>query len=95
MSSVGDHEALEDLSVETRDMLRGIVAMIEEPQAIDGYKQGAGACSDPALKSILEHKRDDEKEHAAMVLEWILRHDGKFSGPLNDCLFSEKPIADK
>ena len=36
---------------------------------------------------------DEEKEHAAMVLEWIRRKDPAFSKELKDYLFTAKPIA--
>ena len=45
------------------------------------------------LKAILAHNRDEEKEHAAMVLEWIRRQDGTFDKELKDFLFTDKPIA--
>lgn len=94
MASVGYHEAPENLSVETCNMHRTIVSMMEELEAIDWYNQRADACSDPDLRTIIEHNRDEEKEHAAMRLEWIRRNDSKLSGQLKDHLFSAKPIAD-
>ena len=75
MSSVGYHEPVEELSDETRDMHRAIVSLMEELEAIDWYQQRADACKDPELRAILAHNRDEEKEHAAMVLEWIRRRD--------------------
>lgn len=39
------------------------------------------------------HNRDEEKEHAAMVLEWIRRQDPAFDHELRDFLFTNKPIA--
>ena len=93
MSSVGYHEAIEDLSDETRDMHRAIVSLMEELEAVDWYNQRADACKDPELRAILAHNRDEEKEHAAMVLEWIRRHDARLSSELKDYLFTEKPIA--
>ena len=95
MSSVGYHEPVEELSAETRDMHRAIVSLMEELEAVDWYNQRAAACKDTDLKAILEHNRDEEKEHAAMVLEWIRRQDPRFSGQLKDYLFTEKPIAHK
>lgn len=92
MSSVGYHEPVEDLSHETRDMHRAIVSLMEELEAVDWYNQRADACKNPELKAILEHNRDEEKEHAAMVLEWIRRFDPGFSKELRDCLFTEGPI---
>ena len=71
MSSVGYHEPVEELSDEVRDMHRAIVSLMEELEAVDWYNQRAAACKDPVLKKILEHNRDEEKEHAAMTLEWL------------------------
>jgi len=95
MSSVGYHEPIEELSDATRDMHRAIVSLMEELEAVDWYNQRADACKDKELKAILEHNRDEEKEHAAMVLEWIRRQDATFSKELKDYLFTEKPIAHK
>jgi uncharacterized protein len=95
MSSVGYHEPVEELSAETRDMHRAIVSLMEELEAVDWYNQRADACADKDLKAILEHNRDEEKEHASMVLEWIRRKDPKFSHELKDYLFTDKPIAHK
>ena len=93
MSSAGYHEPIEELSDETRDMHRAIVALMEELEAVDWYNQRADACKDTELKAILEHNRDEEKEHASMVLEWIRRKDPRFSQQLKDYLFTKKPIA--
>lgn len=94
MASVGYHEPVEKLSDEVRDMHRAIVSLMEELEAIDWYNQRAEVCKDDALRAILRHNRDEEKEHASMVLEWIRRKDPKFSKELKDYLFSEKAIAD-
>ncbi|MBW2207486.1 MAG: ferritin [Deltaproteobacteria bacterium] len=51
------------------------------------------ACKDNELKAILAHNRDEEKEHAAMVLEWIRRQDPSFDKELKDYLFTDKAIA--
>jgi ferritin-like protein len=93
MASEGYHEPVEKLSEATLDMHRAIVSLMEELEAVDWYNQRVDACSDPALKAILAHNRDEEKEHAAMVLEWIRRQDPTFDKELRDYLFTEKPIA--
>ena len=93
MSSVGYHEPISELSDETRDMHRAIVSLMEELEAIDWYDQRIDAATDDTLKAILRHNRDEEKEHAAMVLEWIRRKDPTFSKEMKDYLFTEKPIA--
>ena len=93
MSNEGYHEPIEKLSAATMDMHRAITSLMEELEAVDWYNQRVDACTDLELKSILEHNRDEEKEHAAMVLEWIRRHDPKMDQELRDNLFKAGPIA--
>jgi ferritin-like protein len=95
MSSEGYHEPVGELSDATRDMHRAIVSLMEELEAVDWYSQRAEACKDAELRRILEHNRDEEKEHAAMVLEWIRRRDPRFSKELKEYLFTTKPIRDE
>lgn len=94
MSSVGYHEPVEELSDESREMHRAIVSLMEELEAVDWYQQRVDACKDPELKAILAHNRDEEIEHAAMVLEWIRRKNKVFDKELRDNLFSDKDYAD-
>jgi ferritin-like protein len=93
MSNEGYHEAVEELSNATKDMHRAITSLMEELEAVDWYNQRVDACEDSELKAILAHNRDEEKEHAAMVLEWIRRKDPTFDSELKDYLFTDKPIA--
>ncbi|CAM3906276.1 encapsulin-associated ferritin-like protein [Rheinheimera salexigens] len=95
MSNEGYHEPINELTSETRDMHRAIVSLMEELEAVDWYNQRIDACKDTELKAILVHNRDEEKEHAAMVLEWIRRKDPQFNKQLKDYLFTDKAIADK
>jgi ferritin-like protein len=91
MAHEGLHE--ENLSETTKDMHRALISLIEELEAVDWYNQRVDACTDNALRDILAHNREEEKEHAAMLLEWIRRQDPAFDKELKDYLFSEKPIA--
>jgi len=93
MANEGFHEPVEELSDATRDMHRAIVSLMEELEAVDWYNQRVDACKDAALKAILAHNRDEEKEHAGMVLEWIRRQDPSFDKQLKDYLFTDKQIA--
>lgn len=95
MSDIGYQEPVEELSVETREMHRAIVSLEEELEAIDRYNQRADVCKDRELKAILEHNRDDEKEHASMLLEWIRRADARFAKEIKTYLFTKKPITQK
>ncbi len=92
MANEGYHEPINELSDETRDMHRAIISLMEELEAVDWYNQRVDACSDAELKGILAHNRDEEKEHAAMVLEWIRRKDPRFDKELKDYLFTKKPL---
>jgi len=92
MANEGYHEPISDLSDETRDMHRAIISLMEELEAVDWYNQRVDACKDDELRKILAHNRDEEKEHAAMVLEWIRRRDASFDKELRDFLFTDKPI---
>ena len=94
MSSVGYHEPVEELSDESREMHRAIVSLMEELEAVDWYQQRVDACKDPELKAILAHNREEEIEHAAMVLEWIRRKNRVFDKELRDNLFSDKDYTD-
>jgi len=92
MANEGYHEPIEKLSPATMDMHRAVQSLMEELEAVDWYNQRADACTDPELKRILEHNRDEEKEHAAMVLEWIRRRDPKMDHELKENLFKTGPI---
>jgi len=93
MSDGGYHEPISELSDDTRDMHRAIRSLMEELEAVDWYNQRMDACKDPELKAILKHNRDEEKEHAAMVMEWIRRKDPTFDKELKDYLFTDKPLS--
>ncbi len=92
MANEGYHEAVEALSNETRDMHRAIISLMEELEAVDWYNQRVDACTDDELRAVLAHNRDEEKEHAAMMLEWIRRRDPVFDKELRDYLFTDKPL---
>lgn len=88
------HEAREDLTDFALDMHRAIQSLIEELDAVDWYEQRLTASTDEELKAILAHNRDEEKEHAAMLIEWLRRNDAAFEGQLKDYLFKEDPITE-
>ncbi|HEY5702444.1 MAG TPA: encapsulin-associated ferritin-like protein [Gammaproteobacteria bacterium] len=92
MANEGYHEPIEELSDETRDMHRAIISLMEELEAVDWYNQRMDACKDEELRGILRHNRDEEKEHAAMVLEWIRRKDQVLDKELKDYLFTDKSL---
>lgn len=94
-ASAGLHEPEDRLSPETIDEHRAVVSIMEELEAVDWYHQRADAARDPALAAILVHNRDEEKEHAAMMLEWLRRRDPVFDRHLRTYLFTDGSIVDE
>ncbi len=78
-ASQGLHERDDLLAEGTKDLHRAIVSLQEELEAVDWYQQRIDATRDPELRRILAHNRDEEKEHAMMLLEWIRRRDVAFA----------------
>ena len=92
MASDTTQEPLQLLSEETRDMHRALISLTEELQAIDSYQQRAEACADPQLKEVFLHNKNEEIEHASMIMEWMRRHEGHFDEMMRTYLFTEAPI---
>lgn len=91
-SSMGLHEAREDLSAATLDRHRALVSLMEELEAMDWYAQRIEAAGDPELAAVLAHNRDEETEHAAMSLEWLRRADPVLDKHLRQYLFTSGSI---
>ena len=89
------HENVDDLRAATVDRHRAIVSLQEELEAIDWYDQRIDATSDAELREVLRHNRDEEKEHAAMTLEWLRRNDPVMDSMLRQYLFTDGPITDE
>ena len=92
MASESLHESAKQLRPETIDRHRAVSSLMEELEAVDWYDQRIDAATDEELKQILAHNRDEEKEHAAMVLEWLRRKDPKLDEHLRTYLFTERPV---
>ena len=88
MASEGLHEDATKLTPATIDHHRAITSIMEELEAVDWYDQRVQATDDPELGAILAHNRDEEKEHAAMTLEWLRRRDTKLDEHLRTYLFT-------
>ena len=80
----GEMEGRETLSEETKNLERARKSLCEELEAINWYQERIEATKDAELQKILEHNRDEEKEHAAMLMEWIRKND-----PEQDRVFKE------
>jgi len=88
------HAPYEKLKPATQDMARAIQSLMEELEAIDWYGQRVDVTEDQELKRVLEHNRDEEKEHASMLLEWIRRRDSGFDKSLRTYLFTAGDITE-
>lgn len=94
MSSESYHEPVDRLHAATIDRHRAIQSIMEELEAVDWYDQRVDATDDPELAAVLGHNRDEEKEHAAMTLEWLRRNDPVLDRHLRTYLFTEGPITE-
>ena len=92
MASEGLHEPRDQLRPETIDHHRAVTSLMEELEAVDWYDQRIDATDDAELAELLAHNRDEEKEHAAMTLEWLRRHDPALDRHLRTYLFVDADI---
>ncbi len=77
-------EPLEMMDPKHVDLERARKSLREELEAIDYYQERIDATSDESLKKLLAHNMNEEKEHAAMLMEWIRKND-----PIQDKAFKE------
>ena len=88
------HEPWEALPEDARDIHRALVSLKEEIEAVDWYHQRVVLATDPGLRDILAHNRDEEMEHACMTLEWLRRTVPAWDENLKTYLFTEAPITE-
>ncbi|MFP4514871.1 MAG: ferritin family protein [Parcubacteria group bacterium] len=81
------YEEISKVSEKTLNIKRAIDSLREEVEAIDFYNQRMDATNDEELKKILHHNAKEEKEHAAMLIEWLRKNDSEFEDELKDYLF--------
>ena len=86
------HEPTEELDDETRDAHRALTSVKEEFEAADWYQQRLRSCKDPELKRILTHNRDEEFEHASMLVEWLRRRRPEFAERLAKIAFTDRAL---
>ncbi|MGC8688388.1 MAG: ferritin [Candidatus Micrarchaeia archaeon] len=84
----------EKVDEKTMDLSRARQSLIEELQAQMWYDERISATKDKTLKEILKHNRDDEKEHAALLLEWMRRNDAPLDKELKEILNKNKEFSE-
>lgn len=87
------HEPFELLDEDTRNHHRAIKSIMEELEAVDWYNQRVATCSDPELSKLLAHNRDEEMEHACMVLEWLRRNMPGWDHMMRTYLFQDEDVS--
>jgi hypothetical protein len=88
------HEPREQLPPVAIEQHRALASLIEELEAVAWYNQRAAASGDGALKAVVEHNRNEEIEHAMMLLEWLRRNFPEFEEPMRTYLFTSAPITE-
>lgn len=78
------YKDFENLSQVDKDLERARQSLIEELEAINWYQQRSQSSKNSKLKKILEHNRDEEKEHAVMLIDFLRENDPTF-----DKMFTE------
>lgn len=86
------HEDMNELSAEAKNMTRALASLKEEIEAVDWYSQRTDVTDDAALKDILNHNKEEEMEHACMVLEWLRRNMDGWEQHMRTYLFSDGDI---
>jgi ferritin-like protein len=71
---------------------RALASVQEELEAIDYYHQRADVSDDPSLAAVMAHNRDDEMEHAVMLLEWLRRAMPGFDVQMKKFIFTSGDI---
>lgn len=88
-----DYNERGNINAKTLDLNRARQSLVEEIQAIMWYDERADATSNNELKEVLAHNRDDEKEHATLLLEWIRRNDTALDKKLTEIIFKKEEIS--
>ncbi|MDA8219090.1 MAG: hypothetical protein M0Z94_15910 [Dehalococcoidales bacterium] len=73
----------------TKELSRALSSLVEELQAVDWYQQRVDISENEDLRRILSHNRDEEKQHASLLMEWLRRSDPKFAERMQQFLFSK------
>jgi hypothetical protein len=81
------YEEKSKVTEKTMDIKRAIDSLREEVEAVDLYNQRADVTQDEDLKKVLLHNAKEEKEHSAMLIEWLRKNDSEFEDELREYLF--------
>lgn len=88
------YEPFSELPADTRDLNRVIDSLREELEAVNYYHQRADATNDESVAAVMIHNRNEEIEHACMLIEWLRRNVPEFDKELRQYLFTDAPITE-
>jgi uncharacterized protein len=88
------HEPPEELTDETRTVVRIFASLTEEAEAINWYEQRLAVEKDPEARAVIENARHEEYKHFAMDLEFLLRRRPEWREIARGILFSEGDITE-
>ena len=83
-------EVKEDMTSDTKDIVRLLSSLIEEIEATSFYDQRAEATEDQTIKDRMIHNRDEEIEHCAMLIEELRKRSDVWNTNLKKFLFKEE-----
>jgi hypothetical protein len=87
-------ESADKLDQKTADEAKALQSLIEEIEAINYYNQRVAATPNLELKGILAHNRDEEIEHAVMLIEWLRRNMKGWDEELKTYIFTSASLID-
>ncbi len=73
-----------DIMVTNEELAPARQSLIEELDAINKYEERIPKTNNAELKKVLAHNAKEEKEHVAMLMEWLRKND-----PDQDKVFEE------
>lgn len=88
------HEPPEELSAETRTLVRMLTSLAEEAEAISWYVQRISVEPDGDAVAILENSLGEEFKHFSMELEFLLRKMPQWRATAHGVLFTEGDIVE-
>ncbi len=72
---VDSHRDWNELDQKMKELEFARNSLMEELEAINNYQARIAASKDSELIKLLQHNMDEEKEHVAMIVEWLRAND--------------------
>ena len=85
-------EPADILDQQTADQAKALKSLMEEVEAVNYYNQRVAATPNTELQQLLAHNRDEEIEHAVMLIEWLRRNMEGWDKELKTYLFTSAPL---